>query len=97
RGAAFVDANRNHTRDAGERGLAGITAYLDLNDDGTLNTGEPSAVTSADLFYTPAVDEAGTYSFTHLAGGEYRIREIVPAVLSATLDGDRSHDINLAA
>ncbi|MCA9167999.1 MAG: tandem-95 repeat protein, partial [Planctomycetales bacterium] len=83
-GSAFFDANQNGVRDAGERGLSGITVYLDYNDNGLLDAGEPSTATSVDLFYTPSQDETGDYSFTHLARGTYKVREIVPAELSAT-------------
>jgi hypothetical protein len=95
-GLAFADANRNGARDPGERGLAGITVYLDTNDNGVQDPGEPATVTSAELFYTPAFDETGTYSFTHLPTGTFRVREVVPAVLSATPAAARAQLIDLA-
>jgi hypothetical protein len=96
RGVAFADTNLNGVRNAGEKGLPGLTVFLDLNDDGNLDPGEPSTVTSNDLFYTPAVDEAGTYAFTHLPAGNFKVREIVPAVLSATLESTRARLVSLA-
>ena len=83
-GAVYVDSNKNGVRDPGERGLDGITVYVDLNNNAALDSGEPQTATSADLYFTPAVNEAGSYSFSHLAGGAYAVREIVPALLSAT-------------
>lgn len=83
-GTVFADTNKNGLRDPGERGLEGITVYLDLNHNGALDVDEPSTVSSADLFYTPSVDETGNYQFTHLARGTYYVREIVPPTLSAT-------------
>jgi VCBS repeat-containing protein len=83
-GNAFFDANHNGMRDAGEKGLSGITVYLDTNDNGALDPGELSTTTSTDLFFTPAINEAGNYSFTHLGRGTYHVREIVPAELDAT-------------
>lgn len=97
RGKVFVDANDNETLDLNERGLPGITIYIDSNNNGALDAGEPSKVTSVDLFYTPAVNEAGSYEFTHLVTGTYVVREIVPAELSATHSSQRVHTINLAA
>jgi len=94
-GVVFADTNKNGTRNVGERGLAGITVYLDLNGNSLLDVGEPEAQTSADLYYTPAVDEAGTYSFTHLAQGTYAIREILPTVLSSTPAGEREHVVTI--
>ena len=32
-GVVYVDADKNGSRGAGERGLSGITVYLDLNHD----------------------------------------------------------------
>ncbi|MGN6544931.1 MAG: tandem-95 repeat protein [Aureliella sp.] len=83
-GMVFNDANKNGLRDAGEAGLSGITLYLDSNHNGALDAGEPTAISSADLFYTPAVNEQGQYSFTHLARGTYTLGEIVPDALSGT-------------
>ncbi|MBX7168715.1 MAG: hypothetical protein K1X74_20430 [Pirellulales bacterium] len=92
RGTVYADSDHDHTRDAGERGLAGITVFLDTNDNGALDAGEASVVTSADLFYTPGVDETGTYSFTHLPAGTYHVREIVPADQLPT-PADQSHHV----
>lgn len=97
RGTVFADTNRNQVRDAGEQGLGGITVYLDLNNNSTLDVGEPQAETSGDLFYTPGIDEAGTYSFTHLASGTYTVRQVVPATLSATPESQRSHAATITA
>jgi ribosomal protein S4 len=48
------------------------------------------------LFYTPAVNETGNYQFTHLGAGTYHVREIVPALLSATPAAVREQPIELA-
>ena len=97
RGTVFADTDKDTTRDAGERGLADIVVYLDTDNDSTLDPGEPQTVTSADLFYTPAVDEAGTYGFTHLASGTYNVRAIVPITLSATPADQLLHVVNISA
>ena len=44
-------------------GLAGLTVFVDLNNNGVLDSGEPSAVT----------DGAGDYSFANLGPGTYQI------------------------
>ncbi len=80
-GTIFSDTNKNGTRDAGERGLAGLTVYIDANNNSVLDVGELSITTAEDKFYTPAVDEAGNYSFTHLPNGVYTVRSILPPVL----------------
>ncbi len=95
-GTIYADTNKNGSRDAGEKGLSGITVFLDLNGNSTLDAGEPSTVTSTDLYYTPAVDESGTYLFDHLAAGDYTVTQIVPELLSATPNAQRSHTVTLA-
>ncbi|MBL8827453.1 MAG: hypothetical protein JNM18_10795, partial [Planctomycetaceae bacterium] len=97
RGTIYSDADKNGSRSASERGLPGITVYLDANDNGTLDAGELQTVTSEDQFFTPDVNEAGTYSFTHLAGGNYVVREILPVTLSATPASQLAHPITITA
>jgi hypothetical protein len=94
-GTVFADSDHDGVRDSGERGLAGITVYLDLDNDDLLDDGEPHVVTSGDLYYTPSVDEAGSYSFTHLARGTYSIREIVPDDQSSTPEVEREHSVTV--
>jgi hypothetical protein len=83
-GTAFFDADSDGIRGAGERGLGGITVYVDINDNGVKDPTEPTTVTSTDLYFTPAVNEAGTYSFLHMPRGTYSVREILPADLAGT-------------
>lgn len=97
RGMVYADSDRDQVRDAGELGLGGITVYLDLNNNSTRDVGEPEVQTSADLYYTPGVDEAGTYSFTHLANGTYAVRQEVPAALNATPAAEREHVVTITA
>ncbi|EMI21720.1 fibrinogen-binding protein [Rhodopirellula maiorica SM1] len=73
RGSKFDDENGNGVRDADEGVLPGVTIYLDLNDNGSLDQTsdgilEPSTVT----------DTNGNYEFTDIAAGSYVIREVVP-------------------
>ena len=66
-----------------ESGLAGVTIYLDLNDNGVKDPGEPSTVTAVDNPAT-TIDETGTYSFSNLSPGSYIVREITPPNLFQT-------------
>lgn len=83
-GMAFNDVNQDGLRELGESGVSGVTVFIDANNNGLQDPGEPSTISSVDLFYTPAVNEIGTYSFTHLARGTYHVMEIVPAILEGT-------------
>ncbi|MCO6454069.1 MAG: tandem-95 repeat protein [Pirellulaceae bacterium] len=94
-GVVFNDRDQDGVRDPGENGLPGITIYLDRNNNDLLDLDEPSVTTAEDLFYTPDVDEAGTYQFTHLAKGSYVVREIVPSLLAATPESERSHVVTV--
>lgn len=57
-----------------EPGLGGVTIYLDLNDNGILDSGEPSTVTNSQ----------GQYRFTGLPAGRYIVREVVDGAVSQT-------------
>lgn len=96
-GVVFSDSNKDGTRSLTERGLPGITVYLDINNNSQLDPTEPQMVTSKDLFYTPDVDEAGNYSFTHLAKGTYTVREVIPAILSATPATEAEHTVTITS
>ncbi len=67
-GIKFEDLNGNSLQDPGERGLGGVTVYLDTNNNGTLDEGETSTVT----------DGNGHYEFLSLLAGDYVVREVVP-------------------
>ncbi|HEX8910938.1 MAG TPA: SdrD B-like domain-containing protein, partial [Humisphaera sp.] len=97
RGTAFADRNADGARGAGEEGLAGLPVFLDLNHNGVADPGEPATTTSADLYYTPSVDETGTYAFEHLAPGSYDVRVTVPDVLAATPADQRVRTVVMAA
>ena len=60
-----------------EPGLAGVTVYLDLNNNGILDINEPTQITVSDDPSTPNIDETGQYQFTGLEAGTYIVREIV--------------------
>lgn len=68
-GAMWDDLDGDRVCDPDEPGLAGRTIYLDLNNNGQLDVGEPSTVTSAD----------GSYVFTGLVPGEYTVAEVLQA------------------
>ncbi len=67
-GRVFHDSNDDGAF-AAEPTLAGVTVYLDTNNDGVLDAGEISATS----------DGSGNYSFTSLPNGTFAVREIVPA------------------
>jgi autotransporter-associated beta strand protein len=65
-GVKYNDLNQNGVRDSGEPGVARVTIFLDLNNDGKLSIVEPAAVT----------DNFGRFTFPNLPAGVYTLREI---------------------
>src|SRR5262245_25944616 len=57
--------------------MAGITVYLDTNNNRALDAGEPSTLTGAD----------GSYVFAGLRTGDYVVREVVPTNFRQTTPG----------
>ena len=65
-GTVFNDANADAIREPIEGGLAGWEVYADLNNDGRLDPGEPTAWT----------DAQGNYRLADLPAGHYIIRAL---------------------
>ena len=69
---------------ATEEGVVGVDIYLDLNDNGKLDGGEPTTQTMGDIAIAPdlcdpAADPmCGMYWFVGLPAGVYNVREVVP-------------------
>ncbi|MEM7066025.1 MAG: choice-of-anchor C family protein [Cyanobacteria bacterium P01_B01_bin.77] len=68
----------NQSSSITESGLSGVTVYLDDNNNGVLDAGEPTQITAEDNPNTPNIDETGQYAFENLAPGTYTVREVVP-------------------
>ncbi len=62
-GAIFDDLNANGVNDKTDPGLSGWTVFVDSNNDGHLNVGEPSAVS----------DVKGKYSLVGLPAGNLTV------------------------
>src|SRR5881392_2725195 len=52
----------------GNRGMSGVSVYIDANEDGTLDAGEVSVLT----------DSKGVYEFTDVSAITVVLREVVP-------------------
>jgi protocatechuate 3,4-dioxygenase beta subunit len=103
-GLKWLDENGDGVRDAEEPGLPGVTIYVDLNDNGVLDDGEPSTVSMTDEPATTEVDESGMYWLEDLESGSLTIREVVPEgfvhdfgnqeILPASIHGTKWSDAN---
>jgi len=67
-GLAWLDINANGLRDANELILPGQTIFLDLNNNGQVDAGEPLSVTNS----------LGSFTFTDLRPAQYSVRMVAP-------------------
>lgn len=70
-GLVWDDRNGNAVQEPDENGLAGVTVFLDDNNNGILDSGETVTATDAD----------GAFAFTGLKHGAYYVRPDGPALL----------------
>ena len=102
-GTVYSDADSDAVQDAGEAGMAGRTAFVDVDGNGALDAGEPSAITDAQGYYViPTGFTSGTYAVRVVVPGGYVCT--APAVTCAnnatfTASGtnDTSNDFGLLA
>ncbi|MEG4578625.1 SdrD B-like domain-containing protein [Microcoleus sp. MON1_C5] len=64
-GCKYLDVDNDGFRDGSEPPMQNVRIYIDANNNGQLDTGEPTTLT----------DRNGEYRFTDLQPGLYRIRE----------------------
>jgi hypothetical protein len=69
-GVKFEDLDADGAaREAGEPGVAGVTIWVDYDDDGVIDLGEPSATTGSD----------GSYTIGGIKPGTWKVKESTPA------------------
>ncbi|HEX4794049.1 MAG TPA: SdrD B-like domain-containing protein [Humisphaera sp.] len=73
-GIVFNDLSGNGAHQSSENGVPNVTVFLDKNSNGHLDTGEPKTLTNS----------AGVYTFSNLAAGTYKVRQVVPATFRPT-------------
>jgi hypothetical protein len=87
-GTIWRDRDANGLRESGEPGIAGWTVYLDADNDGQFDAGEPSTISASDNPLTVDVDEAGRYEFAEIPEGTHIVRRVVPLGWAATGPAD---------
>jgi hypothetical protein len=72
-GSCFLDVNNNNAADTGDQLISPITVYVDLNNDGSLTSGEPSITT-----------QSGGFNMSGVPAGTYHVRETNTGVFFST-------------
>ncbi len=86
-GVAYDDVNASGARDGGEPGLNNVQVYIDSNNDGDFDAGEPTSNTNG----------IGAYSISDLLLGEHVVRSVAPAGLRLSQPGSGSYTVDLTA
>jgi hypothetical protein len=94
-GFKWFDLDFDRKRGPLEGGIANVTIYADLNNNGQLDAGEPSTQTMADDPNTPNVNETGMYWLADLPPTTIVIREVVPPTFIQTFPQNGSHTVVL--
>jgi hypothetical protein len=79
-GKIFDDFNGTGMSDHFKPGLPGVTVFLDLNNNGIVDFGEPTTTSNAN----------GEYSFTGLQAGTYIVRQAMPGNILQTLPANEA-------
>ena len=77
-GNVYNDVDGNGKFSTGDGPLVGVTAYLDLNNNGKLDSNEPTSITNSD----------SAYNFRNLNAGSYIVRVIRPDGFSQVSPAD---------
>ncbi len=86
-GFKFADIDGDGTRQSTELGLGGTMLFVDMNDNGTRDRGEPRATTLFDDVQTE-FNEAGYFSIGSVKPGTYMVREELSAHYRQTVPAD---------
>lgn len=96
-GTLFDDLNGNGKQDPGEAGIAGQVVYIDLNNDGFLEAGEPSAITNSSGVYTIANAPAGIFSVSEIVPSGFRVAAPASGAYNVLLNaGQTLSNLNFA-
>jgi hypothetical protein len=74
-GRKFLDLDADGSLDTNESGQAGILFYVDVNNNGRINVGEPGAYT----------DAQGNFTIPNIQPGTYAVREVLSPGFIPTL------------
>ncbi len=76
--------------DLGEPGVPGATVFVDTNENGMLDDGEPQAISVVDDPATTTIDESGNYFISGIIPGDYAIVVLPPPGWTLTNPASRA-------
>jgi len=95
-GRKWHDLDGDGEWDYGEPGLANWTIYLDLNENGQLDDGEPTTRTlPTDPLADCDCDLTGVYVFRDVPPGEYVVAEVIPDGWRQTYPREGVHKVTV--
>jgi hypothetical protein len=86
-GIVFDDLDGSGSQDSGELGIGGVTVYLDLDENGSLDASETSVTTLGD----------GSYVFSGMEPGTYQVRSLAPTGMTLTAPGSSYHAVAMVS
>ncbi|MFK8114998.1 MAG: choice-of-anchor Q domain-containing protein, partial [Rubripirellula sp.] len=86
-GGVYFDRDGDRTRDADEPGLAGRTVFIDNNQNGVLDRGEPFTETIADDPTTVQIVETGRYTLNSVVPGVVAVSQVLEREFIRTENG----------
>jgi hypothetical protein len=81
------DLNRNGIFESAEFRISMVTVFLDLDNDGVLDAGEPQTSTNSQ----------GIYTFSGVAPGSYIVRQVTPSDFIQTFPASGFHSVNVVS
>ncbi|WP_254510507.1 S8 family serine peptidase [Anatilimnocola floriformis] len=95
KGTKFLDLDGDGVRDPGEPGMQGVLFYVDVNNNGRINVGEPGAYTDINGNFTIPNVQPGTYPVREVLGGGFI--PTVPATTNAAGFADPYIDVTVVS
>lgn len=84
-GTVWNDLNQSGSQDSGDTPATGVSIYIDTNDDGQFNSGEPQQITDGNGGYSFAVDPGSYVLRLDLTANQ---EQTFPTIVAGTLDPD---------
>ena len=86
-GTKFLDEDSSGTRNGSEAGVSGFVFYVDYNDSGAFDAGEPAAASASDGTWTISGVVPGTYNVREVADPNFKCTTPSPCLFNVAVAG----------